>query len=133
MPRLNGYNASKIIKQDEILKEIPILILTASAMKDELHNLENICDGFLQKPLLRVDFIKEIMKFIRNTKNNKDIEMIDIMSINKILDFSIEMKKMSEKYRCNALFQWARKLEQSTTNFEINELTNLLHQLMKMI
>jgi tubulin-specific chaperone A len=52
MPILSGREASKIIKADPDLQHIPIVALTASAMKEDIE----LCykagmDDFLEKPI----------------------------------------------------------------------------------
>ena len=43
MPEMDGREAAEIIKADENLKSMPIIAVTASAMKEELRA---ICNGF---------------------------------------------------------------------------------------
>jgi len=65
MPVMNGFEAIKIIKSDESIKDTPIVIVTASVMKDsETNILSSGCDGYLKKPVRKKDLITEIMKFI---------------------------------------------------------------------
>ncbi|MCP4147876.1 MAG: response regulator [bacterium] len=68
MPEMSGYDATKIFKSDSELKRIPIIVLTASAMKEEEQEIIELgCDSFLKKPISRKDIITEFMKYLPYT------------------------------------------------------------------
>ncbi len=51
MPVMNGYQATRLLKKDIELQSIPVIALTASAMKeDEELIMKAGCDGYLAKP-----------------------------------------------------------------------------------
>jgi len=61
MPEMDGMEATRILKQDETTRHIPILALSSYAMiGDKERILEAGCDGYLAKPL----DIKELLKII---------------------------------------------------------------------
>ncbi len=64
MPVMDGYEASEILKNDEMLKSIPIIALTASAMKKDQSAIHEFCDSFLKKPVSKKDLVSEIMKYL---------------------------------------------------------------------
>lgn len=64
MPGLNGYAATEIIKNDEKLKHIPVIAFTASTMADEIEQIENLFDHFLQKPVFKKDVMEVLTKFL---------------------------------------------------------------------
>jgi len=64
MPVMDGREATQFIKQQEALKHIPVIAVTASVMKEYEHELREICDGFLRKPVNKVELLTELMKFI---------------------------------------------------------------------
>jgi len=52
LPDMNGLDATRIIKADDALKNIPVLALTAHAMaNDERTCLAAGCDAYLTKPI----------------------------------------------------------------------------------
>jgi len=67
LPDMNGLDATRLIKQDDALKDIPVLALTAHAMaNDERTCLDAGCDAYLTKPidddllLQRISFFLEV-------------------------------------------------------------------------
>jgi two-component system, cell cycle response regulator DivK len=52
MPEMDGLTATRMIKSDSQIREIPILALSACAMKGDMEKaLEAGCDGFFSKPI----------------------------------------------------------------------------------
>jgi two-component system cell cycle response regulator DivK len=63
MPKMDGLEATRIIKADEKTKYIPIIALTSYAMKgDREKTIEAGCDGYIAKPI----DIKEVLKAIEH-------------------------------------------------------------------
>ncbi len=64
MPRMNGLEFLKIIKQDKTLRRIPVIVLTTSEEEqDRIESFDLSIAGYMIKP---VDYLKfvEIMKTI---------------------------------------------------------------------
>lgn len=64
MPILDGIDASRMIKETEELKHIPIIALTAFVMKGSEDEIKKYCEGFLRKPISKRDLISELMTFL---------------------------------------------------------------------
>jgi len=64
MPRMDGREAAQHLKEDEQTQNIPIVILTASSQPEEQSEVENICQGFLRKPVSRPQLIAEFKKHL---------------------------------------------------------------------
>ena len=61
MPKMDGLEATRILKADATTSSIPVLALTSYAMKgDKERILEAGCDGYLTKPF----DIKELLKIV---------------------------------------------------------------------
>ncbi len=67
MPVMNGYQASKIFKNTARLKNIPIIAVTASAMKHKELEIYELCDDYLQKPFSKLDLIIKLVKYLKYT------------------------------------------------------------------
>ncbi len=65
LPRLDGFQATQLIKRNNDLKDIPIIALTArTGAYDESRALEAGCDGYLTKPF-RLDYLrKKLQKYL---------------------------------------------------------------------
>ncbi len=73
MPVMDGYEAIKVLKTDPGLKHIPVVAVTASAMKEEENRIKNaMFDGFLRKPVSRSVIFCELMRFLAHTTDNPD-------------------------------------------------------------
>jgi CheY-like chemotaxis protein len=65
MPGMDGYEATKQIKQDKEIAHIPVVALTASGMKEDKEKIaQTKFDGFLIKPVKRGDLFKELSRFL---------------------------------------------------------------------
>ena len=68
MPLMDGYKATKIIKEDKKLKNIPVIALTAKSMsEDKQIVLDAGCDDYLTKPIDK-DILVNIAKGWLNKK-----------------------------------------------------------------
>ena len=65
LPRLDGWNATRQIKANEALKNIPVIALTAHAMiGDRERALAAGCDDYLSKPIIIHELIKKLNRFL---------------------------------------------------------------------
>lgn len=65
MPVMDGYEATGIIKNDEELKHIPVIAVTASAMKgQEVEIKESGCQDLLKKPINKKQLLSVLTRFL---------------------------------------------------------------------
>jgi two-component system cell cycle response regulator DivK len=65
LPGVSGVELTRMLKADADLKHIPILAVTAFAMKgDQEKIMESGCDGYLSKPISIPVFLETIAKFL---------------------------------------------------------------------
>jgi two-component system, cell cycle response regulator DivK len=65
LPEVSGLDVTRWIKEDEELKAIPIVAVTAFAMKgDEERIREHGCEAYLAKPISIGIFLKTIDQFL---------------------------------------------------------------------
>ncbi len=61
LPGMDGLDATVLLKQDAATRDIPVIALTALAMKgDEERICAAGCDGYIAKPMRYKEFLKEI-------------------------------------------------------------------------
>ncbi|MDI6735731.1 MAG: response regulator [bacterium] len=66
LPGMDGLSATKIIKEDSMNKDTPIVALTAYAMAGDKEKIEAAgCDGYLTKPINAKEFAKSVAGFLR--------------------------------------------------------------------
>src|SRR3569623_94465 len=65
LPEVSGLEVTKWLKDDPELKQIPVVAVTAFAMKgDEERIREGGCEAYLSKPLSVGKFIETVRRFI---------------------------------------------------------------------
>jgi PAS domain S-box-containing protein len=80
MPVMDGYQAIKILKSKAQTKTIPVVMLTASAMKSDERKIRDIgADGYLRKPISRQELLKELSRHMEHnqTQNSAGIQTED--------------------------------------------------------
>jgi two-component system cell cycle response regulator DivK len=65
LPEISGLEVTKWLKDDETLRDIPVVAVTAFAMKgDEERIRRGGCEAYISKPISVVSFIETIRHFI---------------------------------------------------------------------
>ena len=65
LPELSGLEVTKWLKEDDDLKAIPVIAVTAFAMKgDEEKIRQGGCEAYIAKPISVVKFLETIQSFI---------------------------------------------------------------------
>jgi two-component system cell cycle response regulator DivK len=61
LPGMDGLEATGLLKSDEATRDIPVVALTALAMKGDEQRIRAAgCDGYIAKPLAYRDFLATI-------------------------------------------------------------------------
>jgi two-component system cell cycle response regulator DivK len=61
LPGMDGLQACAILKQDRVTRDIPVIALTALAMKGDEERIRAAgCDGYIAKPLAYREFLATI-------------------------------------------------------------------------
>ena len=65
LPEISGLEVTKMLKAEDELQGIPVIAVTAFAMKgDEQKFREGGCDGYIAKPISVPKFLETIAKFL---------------------------------------------------------------------
>ena len=65
LPEVSGLEVTKWIKEDDNLKSIPVIAVTAFAMKgDEEKIREGGCEAYIAKPISVSHFLETVQKFL---------------------------------------------------------------------
>jgi two-component system, cell cycle response regulator DivK len=66
LPEVSGIEVTKWLKEDETLRHIPVIAVTAFAMKgDEQKIREGGCEAYISKPISVMSFLQTIDKFLK--------------------------------------------------------------------
>ncbi|MGH6922539.1 MAG: response regulator [Propylenella sp.] len=69
LPEISGLEVTRRIKQDDALKHIPVIAVTAFAMKgDEERIRQGGCEGYLSKPISVATFIQTVKSYVGEAK-----------------------------------------------------------------
>ncbi|MCM8526643.1 MAG: ATP-binding protein, partial [Lentisphaeraceae bacterium] len=98
MPNVDGFEATQQIKNNDATKDIPVIAVTAAAMKTSEQEIRNLCDGYLKKPISEPELIQELIKFLPAKVSKKGPAAADSTSqetANKLME--IFTKKLSNE------------------------------------
>jgi CheY-like chemotaxis protein len=73
LPGMDGLSATKIIKEDPALKDIPIIGLTSYAMQgDKEKALAAGCTGYITKPIDTRKFLETVSEYLKDDEHKKE-------------------------------------------------------------
>jgi two-component system cell cycle response regulator DivK len=69
LPGLDGFQATQQIRADPVLRDVPIVAVTAHAMKgDDDRARAAGCDGFIAKPIQVREFVATVARYLHRVK-----------------------------------------------------------------
>jgi two-component system cell cycle response regulator DivK len=75
LPEVSGLDVTKWLKNDDDLKNIPVIAVTAFAMKgDEEKIREGGCEDYISKPISVSRFLEVIQIYLKKAEDNKNPE-----------------------------------------------------------
>lgn len=98
MPIMNGLEATQAIKKELETKHIPIVALTAAAMREDKDEIKKICDGYVSKPYELNGLFNAIKKYIKYEyiKQDDNVQKIEKKSAPATL-FAPDLSKDDHK------------------------------------
>lgn len=138
MPEMDGYNCTAKLKSSEKYHNIPVLAITASAMKESEQQIRTICDGFLRKPISHSELVSEMTKFLPYEKLESPEEEFEQTSLEKwqieklnlsmedLLSLSDEAQAVTLTMTINDLQVLYEKLEKGTKHLKIDKIDKWL-------
>jgi two-component system, NarL family, sensor histidine kinase EvgS len=145
MPVMDGYQATNIIKNNDKLKHIPVIALTASVMGKDLEKVTKYgFNGYLRKPIILDDLIEELAKYLKYhflnkqiIKNNNPI-LIDVIKLQFVLnkldnELKEEWKNIKDCGDFSLINEFAEKLNLLSIQQDIYILKDYSEELIKNI
>jgi signal transduction histidine kinase/DNA-binding response OmpR family regulator len=154
MPIMDGYTATKLIKEKN--KNIPVIAVTASALKTSEQEIRNLCEGYLRKPINEKDLLQELAKYIKHRKEKISVldktviknhskkilsllndltseiteaaENLEITQLSLLVD---KLDKINADYSCDVFNQWLCKLKEEFNSFNMQGLAGHLNEVQK--
>ncbi|MCK8825684.1 PAS domain S-box protein [Fuchsiella alkaliacetigena] len=155
MPKIDGYQARKLIREEGL--EMPIIALTAYATQEEKEKVEQaVFEGFLTKPINDQDLFTKLSKYLdyylvgnkaetEATKEDEKVfdleelintlkvefreeyeELTEVLIINQIEDFADRLLELAQKQQITELINYASQLKSYAENFALEELREQL-------
>ncbi len=152
MPVMDGYEATRIIKGTKDLKAIPVIGITAYAMRDDENKVWDAgCDGYLKKPVSRNELISELMSFLTYTttesayddesgiQSEKEVLTLTPEVIARLPDLLHILKdrcvdthnKIKASFNINEMEAFAKEIKELGVEYQLNSLTNWADKLFK--
>lgn len=73
LPEVSGLDVTRWLKQDDELKSIPVIAITAFAMKgDEEKIREGGCEDYISKPISVMQFLDKVKKYLEPQKMGQE-------------------------------------------------------------
>ncbi len=69
MPRMNGYDATEILRRQSQTAHIPVVAFTASSMKHDEMRIRKLFSDYVRKPISRNELIALLIRFLPHTVN----------------------------------------------------------------
>lgn len=134
MPRLNGFEVCRRLKNDPKTRLIPIIMLTAlDQIEDKVTGIESGADDFLSKPVNRVELMARTKSLVNMKKLNDNLD--DAESILFALARAIEAKDAyteGHTERVSTISEYlARAIGLSETDIEAVRKGGVLHDIGK--
>jgi len=108
MPKMSGYHVIEILKNDEVTKHIPIIVLTAvSDIKDKVDMIELGIEDYLTKPFNFVEILARIRsnlrsKFLREEINKKEQKLQAVEELERsVKDFLEHTEECTQTISCS--------------------------------
>lgn len=152
MPEMDGKKTSQFLKKEERYNDIPIIILTASAMKENIKDIMNFADGYLCKPITRYELINELARFLPHKKEETEEPAYE-PKMGNVLDLFKEYRESNnidsgfkkefdewftesdnarKSLNTNKLIQYFTELKQISEKYNIEPLATLASNLLQL-
>jgi len=127
MPVMDGYETTDAMLKDEKLRSVPVIAVTASALKENMETIKKICAGYLHKPVSKNELISELIKYLPHSLKEKTeikaapVDIIFENEMERLLSDTEKKKELMEK-----IYPEFEKISKTTVFKKINDFSILL-------
>lgn len=120
MPKMGGLEAAITLKGDDELKKIPIIAVTASAMKRDEQIITTICEGYLRKPVAREQLIRKMMEVLsyslkaEQERGDEQEEPLFVLPPDEMLD---ELYELAVRGNMRRIISWSERVALESPSF----------------
>jgi len=163
MPRLNGHEAAKRMREIPQLKKTVIIAVTASALKEQEEDILKVCDAFRHKPISKYELISTMCRFLphrvlEEDKMNTTLQMedcvkartfyrkvlevgvcakatkiVETLTLSEVMDFAAEMQELAVDCGVPAFVAWSERLFNAAGVFDMESVVSLLHEIVDVV
>jgi putative two-component system response regulator len=135
LPRVNGYEVCRRVKDNEATNLLPVIMVTASAQREvKLKGLEAGADDFIAKPFDRVELLTRIASLLRVKHLTDELERVKNVLFSLVL--ALEAKDIYTKGHSERVAEWAVRLSRwkglPQAEQRVAQAAGLLHDIGKM-
>jgi len=148
MPVLDGYEAAKIIKNENGLSKVPIVMVTASVLQETLEQMEKEGFSYIKKPFHKKMIVAKLMQYLpysikKEPIIHKEITVKNAFKLNPdVLDSIPEFKQIienqfypqwaniHEKLYIDDIKQWAVALKEQAFHFSCDPIHDYSKQVL---
>ncbi len=118
MPIMDGYEATRMIRQYPKLKHIPVIAMTAHAMTGDREKcLASGCTSYIAKPFKAEGLAREIRKHFRNVSTNTPDPRLNNFINDLIPEFMTQLEEMLDN------------LQSALANRDLEAIKNISHDI----
>ncbi|MFW5443831.1 MAG: ABC transporter substrate-binding protein, partial [Methylococcaceae bacterium] len=98
MPEMDGYQATRVIREQEIETSIPIVALTAnSSVEDKQRCVDSGMNDVITKPFKKEQLFKSLQKWLNVNAKTKDQECLFASDINRIANQTLKQESIIDE------------------------------------
>jgi putative two-component system response regulator len=134
MPRLNGYDVCRALKEDDRTRMIPVVMITAlSELEDKIRGIEAGADDFLTKPFNKLEMLTRVKSLLRVKHLNDEVDGAQdiILTLAKALEAKDEYTRGHSERVGEYTAQLGRRLGMSARDQNLLRRAGILHDLGK--
>jgi len=101
MPEMDGFDACRVLKNDERTKDIPVVFLTANYMelRDRIKGLELGADDYLLKPFNSKDLVFRIKSILKRTQETRELRQSNLEIVNQNSEVEKKLEELIARHQ----------------------------------